>query len=251
MTTNVRPVSDISMPARPPDHQVLAGASRTNGHADGGAHDTSMKAIVQDTYGSAEVLGLQEDRAPGQVGDDDVLLRVHAAGVHIGDWHVMTGQPYLMRIMGFGFRAPKARVRGMDVAGTVEAVGKNVTRFQAGDEVFGTCDGAFAEYACARADKLAPKPTNLTFEQAAAVPTSACTALQALRDAGEIKPGQTGPDHRCVWRRGAVRGADRQVVRRRSDRRVQHAEGGHGPLARRRPCHRLHPGRLHPQRAAV
>ena len=86
----------------------------------------------------------------------------------------MTGQPYLMRIMGFGFRAPKARVRGMDVAGTVEAVGKNVTRFQAGDEVFGTCDGAFAEYASARPDMLAPKPTNLTFEQAAAVPTSAC-----------------------------------------------------------------------------
>src|SRR5438309_3336526 len=103
----------------------------------------------------------------------------------------MTGEPRLMRIMGFGFRAPKARVRGMDVAGTVESVGKNVTRFQAGDDVFGICDGAFAEYACARADKLALKPANLTFEQAAAVPTSACTALQALRGPGEIQPGQT------------------------------------------------------------
>jgi len=149
-----------------------------------------MKAIVQDQYGSADVLRLQEVQKP-EVGDDDVLLRVHAAGVHIGDWHVMTGEPRLMRIMGFDFRAPKACVRGMDVAGSVESVGKNVTRFQAGDDVFGICDGSFAEYACARADKLAPKPTNLTFEQAAAVPTSACTALQALRGPGEIQPGQT------------------------------------------------------------
>jgi NADPH:quinone reductase-like Zn-dependent oxidoreductase len=150
---------------------------------------TTMRAIVQDQYGSADVLHLQEVDKP-EVGDDDVLLRVHAAGVHIGDWHVMTGEPRLMRMMGFGFRAPKARVRGMDVAGTVESVGKNVTRFQAGDDVFGICDGSFAEYACARADKLAPKPTNLTFEQAAAIPTSACTALQALRGPGEIQAGQ-------------------------------------------------------------
>ena len=154
------------------------------------AQATTMKAIVQDEYGSADVLHLQEVDKP-EVGADDVLLRVHAAGVHIGDWHVMTGEPRLMRIMGFGFRAPKARVRGMDVAGTVEAVGRNVTRFQAGDDVFGICDGSFAEYACGRADKLAPKPTNLTFEQAAAVPTSACTALQALRGPGEIQAGQS------------------------------------------------------------
>ena len=149
---------------------------------------TTMKAIVQDTYGSPEVLELREIDPP-DVGPDDVLVRVHAAGVHIGDWHLMTGQPYLMRVMGFGFRAPKARVRGLDVAGTVEAVGQNVTRLQAGDDVFGTCDGSFAEYASAREDMLAPKPANLTFEQAAAVPTSAFTALQALR-IGEIKPGQ-------------------------------------------------------------
>jgi NADPH:quinone reductase-like Zn-dependent oxidoreductase len=121
---------------------------------------------------------------------DDVLVRVRAAGLHIGDWHLMTGQPYLMRVIGFGFRAPKARVRGIDVAGVVETVGQNVTQFQAGDEVFGTCDGAFAEYAVARADMLAPKPANLTFEQAAAVPTSAFTALQALRNAGGIQSGQ-------------------------------------------------------------
>ena len=148
-----------------------------------------MRAIVQDTYGSAEVLELQEVSRP-QVGDDEVLIRVQAAGVHIGDWHLMTGQPYLMRIMGFGLRAPKARIPGMDVAGTVAAVGKNVTRFALGDEVFGTGDGAFAEYATARVETLARKPANLTFEQAAAVPTSACTALQALRDVGGVQAGQ-------------------------------------------------------------
>ena len=150
---------------------------------------TTMQAITQDQYGSADVLHLREVAKP-EVGDDDVLIVVRAAGVHIGDWHMMTGQPYLMRIMGFGFRAPKARVRGMDVAGTVAAIGKNVTGFHAGDDVFGVCGGSFAEYACARSDKLAPKPPNLTFEQAAAVPTSACTALQALRGPGEIQPGQ-------------------------------------------------------------
>jgi NADPH:quinone reductase-like Zn-dependent oxidoreductase len=153
------------------------------------AQATTMQAIVQDQYGSADVLKLQQVDKPA-VGLDDVLVRVHAAGLHIGDWHVMTGQPYLMRIIGFGFRAPKARVRGIDVAGVVEAVGQNVTEFQAGDEVFGTCGGAFAEYALARADMLALKPANLTFEQAAAVPTSASTALQALRNAGGIQSGQ-------------------------------------------------------------
>jgi NADPH:quinone reductase-like Zn-dependent oxidoreductase len=150
---------------------------------------TTMKAIVQDRYGSPDVLRLQEVDKP-TVGDDDVLVRVRAASVHIGDWHVMTGIPYLMRILGFGFRGPKARVRGMDLAGTVQAVGKDVTRFQAGDEVFGVGDGAFAEYASARQAKLAPRPANLSFEQAAAVPTSASVALQALRQAGPIQPGQ-------------------------------------------------------------
>jgi NADPH:quinone reductase-like Zn-dependent oxidoreductase len=152
------------------------------------AQTNTMKAIVQDQYGSADVLQLREIDKP-KIGLDDVLIRVHAAGVHIGDWHLMSGEPYLMRIIGFGFRGPKARVRGMDVAGVVEAVGQNVTRFQAGDQVFGTCDGSFAEYALAREDMLALKPASLTFEQAAAVPTSAFTALQALRTGG-IKSGQ-------------------------------------------------------------
>jgi NADPH:quinone reductase-like Zn-dependent oxidoreductase len=148
-----------------------------------------MRAVVQDAYGTADVLRLAEVVRP-TAAVDDVLVRIRAAGVHIGDWHVMAGRPYLMRLMGFGVRAPRARVRGMDVAGTVVAVGANVTRLRVGDEVFGTCDGSFAEYACARDKTLAHKPSNLTFEQAAAVPTSACTALQALRQAGPIVPGQ-------------------------------------------------------------
>jgi NADPH:quinone reductase-like Zn-dependent oxidoreductase len=151
--------------------------------------EATMRAVVQNVYGSVEVLHLAEIARP-TVGVEDVLLRVVAAGVHIGDWHVMTGRPYLMRAMGFGLRGPKARVRGMDVAGTVVAVGANVTRLQPGDEVFGSCDGSFAEYATARETTLAPKPARLSFEQAAVVPTSACTALQALRDADRITPGQ-------------------------------------------------------------
>ena len=149
-----------------------------------------MQAIVQDRYGkTADVLRLEEID-PAQIGDNDVLVGVKAASVHIGDWHVMTGLPYLLRVVGFGFRAPKARVRGMDVAGVVEAVGQNTTRFKVGNEVFGTGDGSFAEYASTLEDTLALKPANLTFEQAAAVPTSAVAALQALRDAGGIKAGQ-------------------------------------------------------------
>lgn len=148
-----------------------------------------MKAIVQDTYGSPDVLQLREIDTP-VVGDDEVLVQVHAAGVDQGVWHLMAGLPYLMRIAGFGFRAPKNPVRGYDVAGRVEAVGENVTRFQPGDEVFGTCRGSFAEYACARPDRLAFKPANLSFEKAAAVPISGYAALQAVRDQGKVRPGQ-------------------------------------------------------------
>jgi NADPH:quinone reductase-like Zn-dependent oxidoreductase len=148
-----------------------------------------MKAIVQDAYGSPDVLELREIVTP-VVGGDEVLVRVHAAGVDQGVWHLMAGLPYLVRVAGVGLRAPKNPVRGVDVAGRVEAVGENVTGVQPGDEVFGTCRGSFAEYACARADRLVPKPSNLTFEQAAAVPVSGCTALQALRDRGKVRPGQ-------------------------------------------------------------
>lgn len=148
-----------------------------------------MKAIVQDKYGSADVLELRDIEAP-VAGNDDVLVRVHAAGVDPGVWHLMTGLPYLIRIMGFGFSAPKIRVRGRDVAGTVEAVGKNVTQFKPGDPVYGCCDGTFAEYACAKANCFAPKPANLSFEQAAVVPISGATALNGLRRAGKLQPGQ-------------------------------------------------------------
>jgi NADPH:quinone reductase-like Zn-dependent oxidoreductase len=147
-----------------------------------------MKAIVQDVYGSADVLQHTDIEKP-QPGDNDVLVRVQAASLHIGDWHVMTGLPYMLRAIGFGLRKPKVRVRGIDVAGVVVSVGKNVTRFRAGDEVFGTCDGAFAEFACAPAGNFALKPANLTFEQAAAMPTSSFAALQAVRDCGQVKAG--------------------------------------------------------------
>jgi len=148
-----------------------------------------MKAIVQDRYGTADVLELRDVEKP-QPGDDEVLIRVHAAGVDPGVWHLMTGQPYLVRVMGFGLRKPKIRIRGMDAAGTVEAAGRNVIQLKQGDPVYGTCDGSFAEYACARAERFAPKPANLSFEQAAAVPISGMTALNGLRDAGKLQPGQ-------------------------------------------------------------
>ncbi len=148
----------------------------------------TMKAIVQDRYGSADVLQLRDIDKPG-FGDDEVLVRVRAAGVHAGDWHLMAGLPYLVR-MGFGLRAPKQTVRGTDVAGTVEAVGKNVTRFQPGDAVFGIGAGAFAEFTIAREDKLALMPANLSFDAAATVPTSGSTALQGLRDVGKLQAGQ-------------------------------------------------------------
>lgn len=148
-----------------------------------------MKAIIQDAYGSADVLELSDIDKPTP-GDDEVLLRVHAAGVDQGVWHLMEGLPYLTRLVGYGLKKPKTSVRGREVAGRVEAVGKNVTKFRPGDEVFGTCEGSFAEFVNAREDKLAPKPANLSFEQAAACPISGVTALQALRDRGRVQTGQ-------------------------------------------------------------
>jgi NADPH:quinone reductase-like Zn-dependent oxidoreductase len=148
-----------------------------------------MKAIVQDTYGSADLLELRDIDKP-EITDDEVLVRVRAAGVDRGVWHVMTGLPYPIRLAGYGLRKPKTPVQGADLAGVVEAVGKDVTRFQPGDEVFGIGKGAFAEYARAPESKLAPKPANLTFEQAAVVAISGLPALQALRDKGRVEPGQ-------------------------------------------------------------
>ena len=148
-----------------------------------------MKAIVRDTYGSPEVLELRDIDKP-EIADDEVLVRVHAAGVDRGVWHIMTGLPYPIRLAGYGLRAPKNPIIGSDVAGVVEMVGKNVTRFQPGDEVFGIGKGSYAEYVCAREDKLAHKPANLTFEQAAVVAISGLPALQGLRDYGRVEPEQ-------------------------------------------------------------
>jgi NADPH:quinone reductase-like Zn-dependent oxidoreductase len=150
-----------------------------------------MKAIVQSKYGQADdVLRLDETDTPG-IGGDDVLLHVHAAGVDRGTWHIVTGLPYAIRVAGFGLRKPKYLNPGRSLAGTVQAVGQNVTTLRPGDEVYGIGDAAFAEFACAPAAKLAPKPKNVTFEEAAAAPISALTALQALRDRGHVRPGQT------------------------------------------------------------
>jgi NADPH:quinone reductase-like Zn-dependent oxidoreductase len=147
-----------------------------------------MKAIVQERYGDTDVLQVRDIDLP-VCGDDEVRVRVHAAGVDPSVWHLMAGVPYLIRL-GFGLRAPRHRVRGSDVAGTVEAVGEKVSRFRPGDDVFGFADGSFAEYACAKERKLARKPANLTFDQAAVVAMSGLTALQGLRDKGRVKPGQ-------------------------------------------------------------
>jgi len=149
-----------------------------------------MEAIVQDRYGPADVLELRDVEQP-RIGDDEVLVRVHAAGVDRAVAHLMTGRPRLVRLMGFGLRRPKAPTPGTGLAGRVEAVGKDVTRFQPGDEVYGTGEGAFAEYARAKDAKLAPKPVNVTFEQAAVVPHGGFTALEALRDKGKVKEGQS------------------------------------------------------------
>lgn len=149
---------------------------------------TTMKAVTQDRYGSAEVLRLTEVARP-EIGDREVLVQVHAAGLDRGTEHLMTGKPYLMRLFT-GLRGPRNPVLGRDLAGTVTAVGSAVTRFAVGDEVYGTASGSFAEYAAAREDRLALKPRTLSFAHAAAVPVSAGTALQAV-EAGRVRPGQT------------------------------------------------------------
>ncbi len=168
-----------SAPADQPSDSNPAGGSRV-----------TMRAIVQDRYGTSPhtVLHLAEIARP-TIANNEVLVRIAAASVDKGTWHVMTGLPYAMRLAGFGVRRPKAPNPGRSLAGTVESVGDNVTAFKPGDEVYGTCDGSFAEYACAKEGKLARKPAKLSFEQAAAAPISGSTALQAIR-AAQPQPGQ-------------------------------------------------------------
>jgi NADPH:quinone reductase-like Zn-dependent oxidoreductase len=148
----------------------------------------TMKAVIQDTYGTSEVLHIGDVPIP-EPGDHEVLIKVHAAGLDRGTEHLMTGKPYAMR-PATGLRRPKNPISGRDVAGTVVKVGEAVTRFTAGDEVYGVAPGSFAEYAIGPENKLAHKPANLTFAQAAVIPISAGTALQALRDVGKVQAGQ-------------------------------------------------------------
>jgi NADPH:quinone reductase-like Zn-dependent oxidoreductase len=151
-----------------------------------------MKAIVQDRYGPPDVLELRDVDKP-VAADSEVLVRVHAAAVNARDWHVMRGDPYVARLLDpstFGRGGPKVKIRGTDFSGRVEAIGRGVTRVRPGDEVFGEVNGAFAEYVCAPDGLVEPKPANLTFEQAAALPLAGNTALMGLRDVGRVQPGQ-------------------------------------------------------------
>jgi NADPH:quinone reductase-like Zn-dependent oxidoreductase len=152
-----------------------------------------MKAIVYERYGSPDVLEFREIEKPVPK-DDEVLVKVHAASLNAYDWHLMRADPFLVRLMGMGFLKPKNNIPGADIAGLIESVGKNIKQFQAGDEVFGDLagigGGGFAEYVCAGENLLALKPATMSFEQAAAIPMAALTALQGLRDLGQIRPGQ-------------------------------------------------------------
>jgi NADPH:quinone reductase-like Zn-dependent oxidoreductase len=164
-----------------PDQDVARG--------DPPATSKTMKAAVRDRYGSPEVIEIREIEKPTP-SDEEVLVRVHAVSVNPADWYGVTGRPFVGRVQ-MGLLKPKERALGVDYAGTVEAVGRNVTLFRAGDAVFGGRNGAFAEYLCARADRaVVKKPANVTFEEAAAVPIAAITALQGLRDKGNLQPGQ-------------------------------------------------------------
>src|SRR6266581_1138687 len=151
------------------------------------AQPTTMKAIVQDKYGSPDILELQEVDKPEAL-DDEVLVKVHAAAVNTADWIALTGRPHAARL-AFGLFRPKLRIPGIAMAGRVAGVGRNVTQFKPGDDVFGEVHSAYAEYVCVAADRIGTKPTNLTFEQAAVVPLAGITALQALRDKGRVQPG--------------------------------------------------------------
>jgi NADPH:quinone reductase-like Zn-dependent oxidoreductase len=157
--------------------------------SDASLEPSHMQAIVHDHYGTADVLRLEATKRP-VVADDEVLVEVHAAGVDRGTEHMMTGRPYLMRLAGYGLTKPKNRVLGLDVAGVVVDVGSAVTRFAKGDEVFGAANGSFAEFATASENSLAMKPGSLSFEQAAVVPVSGVTALQALTDVGRVESGR-------------------------------------------------------------
>jgi D-arabinose 1-dehydrogenase-like Zn-dependent alcohol dehydrogenase len=170
-----RSLKDLGLPEK---HDILSEA-----------RENVIKAIVQGKYGTPDVLQLKDIEKP-VVKADEVLVHVHAAAVNIGDWHLLRGMPYAMRAVS-GLLKPKCEVPGLDIAGQVEAVGADVKQVRPGDQVFGWCKGAFAEYACAAEDNLLPKPASLTLEQSAAVGDSAFTALAAVRDQGKVQPGHS------------------------------------------------------------
>ena len=209
-----------------------------------------MKAIVYEKYGSPDVLRLSEIDRPALT-DDGVLVRVQAASVNPVDWHTMMGTPYLVRMQA-GLRKPKSDQLGVDFAGTVEEVGKDVTQFQPGDEVFGARNGSLAEYVCVREERaVVHKPAGVTFEQAGAVAVAAISALQGLRDKGQIQPGQK------VLINGASGGVGTFAVQIAKSfgaevtGGLQHAERRDGALDRRRPRHRLHRRGLHSEWRAL
>ena len=192
------------------------------------------EAVVQPCYGPPEVLRYDEVAKPVP-GENEVLVKVRAASVNPADWHGLTGTPYIAARPSTGFGAPGDIRFGADYAGVVEAVGKNVTTFKPGDEVFGARgrrDGR-VRHGAHGSVRFVLKPANITFEQAAAIPIAAVTALQGLRDSGQLTRGTKSADQRRVRRRGHVRSADREGARRRSHRRLQHAQRRARPLARR------------------
>ena len=211
-----------------------------------------MKALVLGSYGSSDHLDLTAVDTPVPAADE-VLVRVRATSVNPYDWHHMRGEPRVARMMPgtLGLRAPKLRILGGDMAGQVEAVGEDVTEFRPGDDVFALLEqGGFAEYVSVPERLLARKPGNLSYEQAAAVPMAATTALLGLRDVARIEPG-LGPRQRGLGRSGNIRRADRPGAWRESRRGVQLAERGSGQVDRRRRRHRLHQPGLHAERTTL
>jgi len=195
-----------------------------------------MKAAIYRKHGPPEVVVQIADVEKPVPKHDELLIKVRAASVNPLDSHLMKGGPYIVRLL-LGLGKPKIKRPGVDVAGHVEAVGKNVTQFKPGDAVFGMSKGAFAEYVCAPETAFVSKPDNVTFEQAASVPVAALTALQGLRDKGHIQTRQKNLDQRRRRRRWHLRRTNRQILRRTRNRRMQHPECGHGPLHRRGSCH--------------
>ncbi len=188
-TMSRKTMSGKSVSRKPVRGNTSTGQSTEPGPTGSKPMAMTMKAVTQTAYGSADVLGITSITRP-VIAADEVLIEVAAAGLDRGVWHLMTGMPYLIRIMGYGFRKPKNPVLGMDVAGRVVEVGRDVSRFTVGDEVFGIGKGSFAEFASAKESKLVRKPENLTFEQAAVSAISGITALQALTAVGRIEAGQ-------------------------------------------------------------